>query len=227
MNMRSGVPIDVTITRPDVVAVCNLAAGCLVNNSATSTTLVPNGFTLQLPSVSGAQPLPTGFIATVNGPGGGSSRQTRRPNLIPGVNPYLGSDRNFLNPAAFAIPAAGTFGDLPRNALKGPNFQQFDLILNKRFRFNESVNLEFRTEVFNLLNHANFANPASTLNVALPTLTFNSTANAFVLGSGLQPGQPFTQSAAGSTFGLLRQTAERTVGLGTNRQVQFALRLNF
>ncbi|MGH9872525.1 MAG: carboxypeptidase regulatory-like domain-containing protein [Pyrinomonadaceae bacterium] len=227
MNMRSGVPIDVTITRPDTVAVCTAAAGCLINNSATTTTLVPNGFTVQLPSVSGAQPLPIGFIATVNGPGGGSSRQTRRPDLIAGVNPYLNNDRNFINPAAFAIPLAGTFGNLPRNALKGPNFQQFDLILNKRIRFSESTNLEFRTEVFNVFNHANFANPASTLNVALPTLTFNATANAFVLGSGLQPGQAFTQSAAGSTFGLLRQTAERTVGLGTNRQIQFALRLNF
>jgi hypothetical protein len=226
MNMRSGVPVDVTITRPDVVAVCNLAS-CTVNDSATTVRIVPNGFTVQLPSVSASQPLPVGFVATVNAPGGGSSRQTRRPNLVAGVNPYLGSDRNFLNPAAFAIPAAGTFGDLPRNALKGPGFQQFDLILNKRIRFSETKNLEFRTEVFNVFNHANFANPASTLNVALPTLTFNSTANAFVLGSGLQPGQPFTQNAAGSTFGLLRQTAERTVGLGTNRQIQFALRLNF
>jgi hypothetical protein len=226
MNMRSGVPIDVTITRPDTVAVCALAS-CVVNDSATTTRIVPNGFTVQLPSVSGAQPLPAGFIATVNAPGGGSSRQTRRPNLVAGVNPYLGSDRNFINPAAFAIPAAGTFGDLPRNALKGPNFQQFDLILNKRIRFSETKNLEFRTEVFNVFNHANFANPASTLNVALPTLTFNTTANAFVLGPGLQPGQAFTQNAAGSTFGLLRQTAERTVGLGTNRQIQFALRLNF
>ena len=72
-----------------------------------------------------------------------------------------------------------------------------------------------------------YANPASTLNVSLPTLTFNSTANAFVLGSGLQLGQAFTQSAAGATFGLLRQTVERTVGLGTNRQIQFALRFNF
>ena len=34
-------------------------------------------------------------------------------------------------------------------------------------------------------------------------------------------------AAAGSTFGLLRQTVERTVGLGTNRQIQFAVRLNF
>ena len=143
------------------------------------------------------------------------------------MNPYLNGDRNFLNPAAFAIPAAGTFGNLSRNALKGPNFTQFDLILNRRFRISETTNVEFRTEIFNVFNQANFANPASTLNVALPTLTFNTTANAFVLGSGLQPGRPFTQAAAGPTFGLLRQTVERTVGLGTNRQIQFALRLNF
>ena len=94
-------------------------------------------------------------------------------------------------------------------------------------RFRESANVEFRTEIFNILNHANFANPASTLNVALPTLTFNTAANAWVVGSGMQPGQAFTQSAAGATFGLLRQTVERAVGLGTNRQIQFALRLNF
>ncbi len=85
--------------------------------------LVPNGFTVQLPSSAARNRLPAGFIATVNAPGGGASRQTRRPNLLPGVSPYLDNDRNFLNPAAFAIPLAGTFGNLPRNALKGPNFQ--------------------------------------------------------------------------------------------------------
>jgi len=226
-NARSGLPIDITITRPEVTAVCATTGGCRINTSATATTVVPQGFTVQLPSISGTQPLPTGFTAVVNAPGGGASRQTRRPDLIPGVNPYLNNDRNFLNPAAFAIPLTGTFGNLPRNALKGPSFKQFDLILNKRIKLSETKNVEFRTEIFNILNHANFANPASTLNVALPTLTFNTTANAFVLGSGLQPGQAFTQSAAGSTFGLLRQTVERAVGLGTNRQVQFALRFNF
>ena len=226
-NARSGLPIDVTITRPEVAAVCATAGGCTVNTSATATTVVPQGFTVQLPSISGTQPLPAGFTAVVNAPGGGASRQTRRPDLLPGVSPYLGNDRNFLNPAAFAVPLTGTFGNLPRNALKGPSFRQFDLIFNKRFKFSETKNIEFRTEVFNILNHANFANPASTLNVALPTLSFNTTANAFVLSSGLQPGQAFTQSAAGSTFGLLRQTVERSVGLGTNRQIQFALRLNF
>ena len=158
----------------------------------------------------------------------------RRPNLIPGVDPYLNSDRSLLNPAAFAIPSPGTFGDLPRNALRGPNFQQVDLILNKRFPITETVKLEFRTEIFNVLNRTNFALPSSALNVALPALsvinptTANGlTAPIFTLGSGLQPGVAYTQAAAGSTFGLLRQTVERTVGLGTNRQIQFAVRLNF
>jgi len=53
----------------------------------------------------------------------------RRPNIVPGVSPYLNNDRSLINPAAFSIPLPGTFGDLPRNALRGPNFRQFDLVL--------------------------------------------------------------------------------------------------
>lgn len=227
INARTGLPIEVGIIRPDLAVQCVNAGGCTVNTSATATTLVPQGFTAQLPTVSGTSPLPAGFVAVVNVPGGGASRNVRRPNLLPGVSPYLNDDRSLLNPAAFAIPEAGTFGDLPRNALRGPGFWQADLVFNKRIPLTERVRMEFRTEVFNVFNKTNFALPSSALNVGLPGLTFNTAANAFVLGSGLQPGQGFTQSAAGSTFGLLRQTVERTVGLGTNRQIQFALRLNF
>jgi hypothetical protein len=82
---------------------------------------------------------PVGFVAVVNVSGGGASRNVRRPDLIPGVNPYLNNDRNLLNPAAFAIPAAGAFGNLPRNALRGPNFWQADLIFNKRIPITETV----------------------------------------------------------------------------------------
>lgn len=226
-NGRTGLPIEVGIVRPDLAVQCANAAGCAVNTSATATTVVPQGFTAQLPTLSSTNPLPAGFVAVVNVPGGGASRNVRRPNLLPGVNPYLNNDRSLLNPAAFTVPLAGTFGDLPRNALRGPGFWQADLIFNKRIPLGEHVKLEFRTEVFNVFNRANFAPPSSALNVGLPSLTFNTTANTFVLGGGLQPGQAYTQSAAGSTFGLLRQTVERTVGLGTNRQIQFALRLNF
>jgi len=206
VNARSGLPIEVLVTRPDVVIQCtNAAAGC----NAGEVRALPG-------TINASAPLPAGFTAVVNTPGGGASRNVRRPDLIPGVNPYLDEDRNLLNPAAFAIPQPGAFGNLPRNALRGPNFRQFDLILNKRVRLTESTNIEFRTEVFNIFNFTNFAAPSATLN------------NALGVGTNLlQPGQPFTQAAAGSTFGLLRQTVERTVGLGTNRQIQFALRLNF
>jgi hypothetical protein len=100
--------------------------------------------------------------------------------------------------------------------LRGPSFRQFDLILNKRFKLTETAKLEFRTEIFNIFNKTNFANPAAQLPSALG-----------ISGTQVQPGQPFTQLTAGSTFGLLRSTVERAVGLGTNRQIQFALRLSF
>ena len=218
VNARSGLPIEVGIVRPDVVMQCAQATcPVTVNNVATT---VPQGFVAQLTSGT----LPVGFVGVVNTPGGGASRNIRRPNLIAGVNPYVDNDRFIINPAAFSIPLPGTYGDLPRNALRGPNFRQFDLVFNKRFPITESTNLEFRTEIFNIFNFANFALPSTTLNNALPTVS-----TAGVLSSGLQPGSTngFTQSQAGGTFGLLRQTVERTVGLGTSRQIQFALRLNF
>lgn len=202
VNARSGVPIEVLVVRPDIVIQCtNPAAGCAA------------GQVRPLPgTISATAPLPAGFTAVVNTPGGGASRNIRRPNLVPGVNPYLNNDRNFLNPEAFSIPEPGTFGNLPRNAFSGPIFRQVDLTLSKRFHATETMSFEFRTEIFNIFNTSNFANPSATLNNAVGTI---------------QPGQAFTQSTAGSTFGLLRSTVGRTVGLGTNRQVQFAFRFNF
>jgi hypothetical protein len=212
VNARSGLPLEIGIVRPDVVIQCVNTAGCGG---------LPTGFVAQL---SGNPP--AGFLAVVNTPGGGASRNVRRPNLIPGVNPYLTNDRLVLNPAAFTTPAPGTFGDVPRNFLRGPNFRQVDLVLNKRFRFNETTNLEFRTEIFNIFNHTNFDIPGSRLNLALPTVSCSGGV-CTATGTNVQPGQPYTQSAAGGTFGLLRQTVVRDVGLGTSRQIQFALRLNF
>jgi hypothetical protein len=227
LNARSGLPLEIGIVRPDVVIQCKNAAGCVVPTAAGATTFA-NGFVAQLPStINGANPLPPGFIAVVNTPGGGASRNVRRPDFVPGVNPYLTSDRLILNPAAFTTPQPGTFGNVPRNALRGPNFQQFDLVFNKRFRFSESMNLEFRTEVFNVFNRANFDVPGSRLNLALPSVSLAGGVYSISTSNVAQPGQAYTQSAAGGTFGLLRQTVVRDVGLGTSRQIQFALRLNF
>jgi hypothetical protein len=227
VNARSGLPLEIGIVRPDVVIQCANTAGCVVPTGAGGAmTTFANGFVAQLPgTINAANPLPPGFVAVVNTPGGGNSRNVRRPNYVPGVNPYIDNDRLILNPAAFATPAPGVFGDVPRNALRGPNFKQVDLVLNKRFRLTERTNIEFRTEIFNIFNFTNFDIPGSRLNLALPTVSLAG--GLYTFGSGVQPGQPYAQSTAGGTFGLLRQTVERTVGLGTNRQIQFALRLNF
>ena len=251
LNARSGLPIEVLVVRPDTVAQCVQASGCLVTTgvSATGTTTmtVPNGYTVNLPTVGNgapngttfnAPPLPTGFVAIINTPGGGASRNVRRPTIVAGQPFYLNNDRNIINPAAFAIPVAGAYGDLSRNALRGPIFRQFDLTLSKRFKVTERATIQFRTEIFNLLNTTNFANPSATLNNALPSFaavnpssTNTLTTPTFTVNpasaSVLQSGQAFNQTQAGSSFGLIRSTVGRTVGLGTNRQIQFALRLNF
>jgi len=213
-NGRSGSPLTVLITRPDTVFQCNNVGGCTNTNTTSGVvTNYANGFVLNaLPAGNNS-----GFVGVINTPGGNASRSTRRPDLIPGVDPYIfGTDGlRYLNPAAFTTPAPGTYGNLPRNFLKGPGFHQFDLTLQKRFRVTEKVNIEFRSEIYNLLNRANFSNP--------PTSFAN------ILGTSAtspQPGTPFTV-ANSSTFGVINGTVGRTVGLGTNRQIQFAARLNF
>jgi Carboxypeptidase regulatory-like domain len=235
INARSGLPLEIGIVRPDVVIQCRNAAGCVVPTGAGgATTTFASGFVAQLPgTINGTNALPPGFIAVVNTPSGGNSRNVRRPDFVPGVNPYLTSDRLILNPAAFATPAPGTFGNVPRNALRGPNFSQFDLVFAKKFKFNERTNLEFRTEIFNVFNRTNFDVPGSRLNLSLPTVSQTGGVGGvgsiytFSTTNVVQPGQAYTQAAAGGTFGLLRQTVVRDVGLGTSRQIQFALRLNF
>jgi hypothetical protein len=57
-----------------------------------------------------------------------------------------------LNPAAFAIPAVGTFGNLGRVTLQLPPVWQFDVGLARTFRVREGHSLEARVEAFNVLN---------------------------------------------------------------------------
>jgi hypothetical protein len=198
LNYRTGVPIDITMARNDLVYRVN-SSGQYVTSA----------------QLSGSTILTT---PVVNNPYGGAFRSNRRPSVASGVSPWLstGDKRYFLNPAAFTVPDPGSFGNLGRWAVHGPSLSQFDLTLHKRFAVAEQKNFEFRAEIYNLFNHANFANPASRLSDALGT------------GSNqLQPGQAYTSSAAGSTFGVINSTVTKDVGLGTSRQMQLSLRFNF
>ena len=93
----------------------------------------------------------------------GVAGNAERPNLVSSnirvANPTVGSGGQFLNPAAFAVPAAGTLGNAPRNIGYGPNQSVVNLSLFKTFTFAERYNLQFRAESFNLANHPVFDNP--------------------------------------------------------------------
>jgi hypothetical protein len=196
VNARSGLPVPVLIGRNDFVYVDG--AGLVWNNPAADRT------------------------AVMNVPGGGSSRNTRRPDLLPGVDPFIkNGGLVFLNPAAFATPAPGTFGNLERNSIHGPSFRQVDMVISKRLEMGRGPSAEFRVEIFNLFDVTNFTSPIGTLPNALP-----GAGEAATQANRVQPGQPYTTAAAG-TFGRLTSTVSRDVGLGTNRQVQLALRLTF
>ncbi len=130
------------------------------------------------------------------GQNGGGDRPSRAPgatvasamtNIPPGyyfnpfafVRPVVGSGQVIPSSrgAAFAAAACPVisgafctdFGNVGRNPLRGPGQFNIDLSLSKRFRFDESKNLELRAEAFNLLNNVNLANPVSNFNVTSTT----------------------------------------------------------
>jgi len=90
-----------------------------------------------------------------------SGTSPQRPDLVAGrsTNPILGGPDRYYDPSAFALPEAGFYGNLGRNTLIGPGLANMDLSITKRFRITERISAQFRTEAFNIVNHANFAIP--------------------------------------------------------------------
>ncbi|HEX8181501.1 MAG TPA: carboxypeptidase regulatory-like domain-containing protein [Pyrinomonadaceae bacterium] len=130
---------------------------------------------------------------------------TVRPRLqeIPGVaGPVL-----FANANAFAVPAPGREG-AGRNIFTAPGYWNLDLSFIKLFQITERTRLQFRTEMFNALNHANFDNPrdASVGSPSILSSVFAQTCCATVA-------PPSTQT--------IIQTGESA------RVIQFALKLQF
>jgi hypothetical protein len=67
----------------------------------------------------------------------------------------------WFNKAAFTQPAAGTFGTQQRNLLRGPGFWSWDMGIRKNFKVYEAQNLQFRFDMFDILNHPNWGNPVT------------------------------------------------------------------
>ncbi|HZT58232.1 MAG TPA: carboxypeptidase regulatory-like domain-containing protein [Pyrinomonadaceae bacterium] len=81
-----------------------------------------------------------------------------RPNLVPGQPIYLSTSAAtlFVNPAAFTLPAPGTFGNLSRGLVRQPSLKNVDFSMNKNFQLTERYRLQLRAEFFNIFNHPNF-----------------------------------------------------------------------
>src|SRR5262249_21389746 len=89
-----------------------------------------------------------GTDVAVNGfaSNGGS---TQRPNqLLTNVYGDTNSLTNYLNPAAFSLPAAGTYGNLGVGTVVGPGFWEWDEAVSRQFKVREGQTVEFRAEAF-------------------------------------------------------------------------------
>ena len=176
--------------------------------------------------------LSTPYSANGNGIVNGSGPQFA--SVIPGVPLYEHKQipgvtqpgtRQWLNPNAFVStvdPSTGAcyggdrarscqFGNLGRNALRGPDFAWSDFYLTKWFSLTERVKLRFDTQFFNVFNHPNFGLPSMVL-------------------AGI-PGKPSTQTGFGAlTYTTSPPTGLLGVGLGgdsTPRMIAFQLRVEF
>jgi len=132
----------------------------------------------------------------------GDTRNPVRPFLNPDFKgPVVpGNPTQWFNPAAFIAPpsVSGFYGNVGRDTYIGPGLATWDFSVLKNTRLRESLNLQFRAEIFNLLNRANFNTP-----------------NLIV----------FTPPTATNTTGLSGTAGAITSTSTTARQVQFALKL--
>jgi len=117
----------------------------------------------------------------------GGYNLTQRPNVVPGVSiiPAGGqTPGHWFNPAAFTIPAPGTWGNSGRNLGRGPMLQQVDLSLAKQVSMGEKARLEVRAEAFNVLNRSQYGDPSGDVSVISQFGVIQSTINTTPVGTG-------------------------------------------
>ncbi|MFN2532694.1 MAG: TonB-dependent receptor domain-containing protein [Pyrinomonadaceae bacterium] len=116
-----------------------------------------------------------------------------RPDLVPGAPLYVSDSAvaggKRFDRAAFVIPPANSHrqGTLGRNALRGFSVYQLDFALRRQFSFTEKLKVQFKCEMFNALNHPNFADPSGSLGTdGVPNAFFGLSTTMFgrSLGSG-------------------------------------------
>ena len=116
----------------------------------------------------------------------GNVLSSQRPNLVLGVPLYLdyGATGMWLNPAAFSVPAAGTWGNLGRDVLRAPGLFQVDMAISKKFPVRERFAVEVGVEGFNMLNHPQLAAPSANISSTSNFGHITSPVNTSPVGAG-------------------------------------------
>ncbi len=107
-----------------------------------------------------------------------------------------------INAASFQVPSSGQFGNAPRNFVRGFGEQEANLAIRREFPIYERLNVQFRAEAFNVLNHPSFG-------------YINTTYGNALFGQA-------TKTLASSLSGLTALYQQ-----GGPRSMQFALKLQF
>lgn len=120
----------------------------------------------------------------------GTGNDTDRPNVASAsFYPSRQTPQQWVNVSAFSAPSPFTFGNAGRNILRGPGLGSCDFTVHRDFRLGESSRLEFRAEMFNIFNRANFDIPQRNLAASSFGQIFNTVQPVAGLASG-GPGEP-------------------------------------
>jgi len=127
--------------------------------------------------------------ADINGPAINSDRSVQ--------STTNGIVAQYLNPNSFAVPAYGAYGNLGRNQIYGPGFEDVDLSLIKNIPiYKERVRAQFRVEMFNVLNHTNLAQPLNSLGDGALFGASTETIGGSYGAPGIGSGEPYNTQLA-------------------------------
>jgi hypothetical protein len=144
----------------------------------------------------------TGFPFTIHassntdGTGENTTRGVQVGDPLQGVSHALSNHNpvQWINPNAYANPAQGSYGTVPRNSVYAPGFGDVDFSVLKNIPITERFRAQFRVEFFNLFNRVNLAPPSGTIGGGFGQSS--DTAGDFYGSPGIGPGEPFNMQLA-------------------------------
>lgn len=125
-------------------------------------------------------PFSPSFASTIQGSPSG------RPDVVGDWRVNDPTITQWFNPAAFAVPAPFQFGNSGKNIMTGPGLMTIDVSVYKNTPIVENTLLQFRAEFFNVINRANFNNPAANISVPAQVGRITSAGPARVIQFGLR-----------------------------------------